>query len=54
MIEKKPYHFNNPAWIWARIRAIRNYRAEIDFLESCLMELKRLVELQNRKQPASN
>jgi len=54
MIEKKPYRYNNTAWIWARIRALRNYRTEITNLESCLIELKNKIELENRKLPTPN
>jgi len=48
-VQDKSYHVDSPLWIWSRIRAIRNYRYELGLLESSLIELKRLAELEIRK-----
>ena len=50
LMEIKGIHPESPIWIWKRIRAVRNYKAELCFIESCLLELKSVAELEIRKQ----
>lgn len=52
-MEVKGTHPESPAWLWARIRAVRNYKVELSYLESCLLDLKHFAEIEkrNRKIP---
>lgn len=52
--DKKASYFNSPAWIWGRIRSLRNFRANLDDMESLLLNLKTRVEIEKRNQTASN
>lgn len=42
-------HFSSSPWLWARIRAVRNYRQEIANIESCLIELVEKIEIEKRE-----
>ena len=48
--EPKATYADSPDWIWGRIRAVRNIRVEVNYLEACLLELKSLKEIEIRKQ----
>lgn len=46
-------HQNSSLWVWARIRALRRFRADIVNIETSLLELARLADLNKKKQIAS-
>lgn len=46
--------FDNPIFVGKRIIALRDFQANIKFIETCLFELKRRVELEKRQRETTN